>query len=536
MPGFGSATIRLLGIQSRWTATTGCASAAATSWSHASSQVACSAALQVAPHSRVTHQSGKSASSRRSSASSYGGSAVAGTLQLPGDEGGDRVAHQEVGAAQVAARLRSLQRLEVELAAEVVEEEEAVLRVRCEDARGVQAGGRDQAGDVDERPDVFLRRRRVHHDDAAAGLRDRRGSSGESWRRSTPAASSRRGRACSRADAGEPASKNASARAGSVQAMAGAGEEGGVTGRIGGLASARKGNASWIIDSTNRCRIGRRPRHRLRPAARARKPASRFAFARHSPSESSRSPRSPIQRSRAAAARRDVAGDAARRLHGRCARTAGAVAARSRALPDRRRPRAPQRRRRCRERPPASSCAAPTCCRRRRAATRRASCRSSCARARCAADPTSTPSAEGDVEFRRGGMVIRPTSSATTRPRTWRARTGHVVVSARRQRLQRPRTAAARSQRFEGFFRTPTYRFARTGAGGKASAIDFLDDQRAVATDATYTSCPVDGRRRRAGLDPQRATSCASTSRPTKASPTTPCCASTACRSWPRRC
>jgi LPS-assembly protein len=37
----------------------------------------------------------------------------------------------------------------------------------------------------------------------------------------------------------------------------------------------------------------------------------------------------------------------------------------------------------------------------------------------------------------------------------------------------------------------PTYRFARTGAGGKASLIEFLDDQRATATDATYSSCSV---------------------------------------------
>ena len=51
-------------------------------------------------------------------------------LELPGDEGGDRVAHQAVGAAQVAARLRRLQRLEIELAAEVVEEEKAVRPCR----------------------------------------------------------------------------------------------------------------------------------------------------------------------------------------------------------------------------------------------------------------------------------------------------------------------------------------------------------------------------------------------------------------------
>ena len=44
------------------------------------------------------------------------------------------------------------------------------------------------AGDVDERPHVLVRRRRVHDDDAAAARRDRRAGSGESWHRSTPAA------------------------------------------------------------------------------------------------------------------------------------------------------------------------------------------------------------------------------------------------------------------------------------------------------------------------------------------------------------
>jgi len=48
-------------------------------------------------------------------------------------------------------------------------------------------------------------------------------------------------------------------------------------------------------------------------------------------------------------------------------------------------------------------------------------------------------------------------------------------------------------QRFEGFFLNPTYHFARTGAGGVAQRIDFLDEQRAIATAATYTSCPADG-------------------------------------------
>ena len=70
MPGLGVATIRLRGIQSRCTATFGWARALATRRSQASAQVAASSRLQVTLHSRATHHSGKSASSRRSSASS----------------------------------------------------------------------------------------------------------------------------------------------------------------------------------------------------------------------------------------------------------------------------------------------------------------------------------------------------------------------------------------------------------------------------------------------------------------------------------
>ena len=48
-------------------------------------------------------------------------------------------------------------------------------------------------------------------------------------------------------------------------------------------------------------------------------------------------------------------------------------------------------------------------------------------------------------------------------------------------------------QRFEGFFLNPTYYFARTGAGGTAQRVDFLDEQRSIASVATYTSCTPDG-------------------------------------------
>ena len=49
-------------------------------------------------------------------------------------------------------------------------------------------------------------------------------------------------------------------------------------------------------------------------------------------------------------------------------------------------------------------------------------------------------------------------------------------------------------QRFEGFFLEPDLPLRRAPArAARAQRIDFLDEQRAVATGATYTSCPRDG-------------------------------------------
>ena len=100
--------------------------------------------------------------------------------------------------------------------------------------------------------------------------------------------------------------------------------------------------------------------------------------------------------------------------------------------------------------------------------------------------------AEGNAEFRRGGLVIRadrlsydqPTDLAIARGEVHISRDGNVYSGPELQ-LQ--------LQRFAGFFVNPVYFFGRAGAGGRAERVDFLDEQRSVATRATYTSCPADG-------------------------------------------
>jgi LPS-assembly protein len=102
--------------------------------------------------------------------------------------------------------------------------------------------------------------------------------------------------------------------------------------------------------------------------------------------------------------------------------------------------------------------------------------------------------AEGDVEFRRGNMVIHADQLSYDQAEDLARATGHVVVGRDGNVFSGPELQL-KVERFEGFFRMPTYRFARTGAGGKASIIEFIDDQRALARDATYSSCTAEDER-----------------------------------------
>ena len=100
--------------------------------------------------------------------------------------------------------------------------------------------------------------------------------------------------------------------------------------------------------------------------------------------------------------------------------------------------------------------------------------------------------AEGDVEFRRGNVVIRADRLSYDQKDDIARALGHVRVSQAGSLFSGPELQL-RVERFEGFFQSPAYHFSQTGAGGTASRIDFLDEHRAVATDATYSSCTIDG-------------------------------------------
>ena len=100
--------------------------------------------------------------------------------------------------------------------------------------------------------------------------------------------------------------------------------------------------------------------------------------------------------------------------------------------------------------------------------------------------------AEGNVEFRRGGLVIRADRLAYDSAQDLASASGKVRVSRDGARYSGPELQL-RVQRFEGYFLKPEFEFTQLGAGGRAERIDFLDGTRSRATHAEYTSCPRDG-------------------------------------------
>ena len=100
--------------------------------------------------------------------------------------------------------------------------------------------------------------------------------------------------------------------------------------------------------------------------------------------------------------------------------------------------------------------------------------------------------AEGDVEFRRGGLVIQADRLAYDTPLDLANARGHVRVSREGAVYSGPELEL-RVERFEGFFLQPEYEFLNFGTGGRADRINFLGNARSQASNATYTSCPRSG-------------------------------------------
>lgn len=100
--------------------------------------------------------------------------------------------------------------------------------------------------------------------------------------------------------------------------------------------------------------------------------------------------------------------------------------------------------------------------------------------------------AEGDVELRRGALVIRADRLAYDQPAD-RVRARGDVQIEREGAVYRGSELELALQRFEGWFLEPQFELPQRHAGGRAERIDFLGNQRSRALEASYTSCPRDG-------------------------------------------
>lgn len=100
--------------------------------------------------------------------------------------------------------------------------------------------------------------------------------------------------------------------------------------------------------------------------------------------------------------------------------------------------------------------------------------------------------AEGDVEFRRGGLVIRSDRLTYDSPQDLAKAKGQVRVALDGALYTGPELAL-QVQRLEGYFLQPQFEFLQLGSGGRADRVDFVGQSRVLASNANYTSCPREG-------------------------------------------
>ncbi len=100
--------------------------------------------------------------------------------------------------------------------------------------------------------------------------------------------------------------------------------------------------------------------------------------------------------------------------------------------------------------------------------------------------------AEGEVEFRRGSLVVRADRLAYDVPLDRANARGQVRIEQPGVVYSGPELEL-NVQRFEGSFQAPRFEFTKLKSGGSAARVDFLGPNLARAVNASYTSCPRDG-------------------------------------------
>lgn len=95
---------------------------------------------------------------------------------------------------------------------------------------------------------------------------------------------------------------------------------------------------------------------------------------------------------------------------------------------------------------------------------------------------------EGNAEVRRGPNAIRADRIEYYQPGDQVTSRGNVRINSGGNLFSGPELQL-KIDTFEGYFLTPTYRFLSNGGNGTAGRIDFIDANRLVARDATFTTC-----------------------------------------------
>lgn len=95
---------------------------------------------------------------------------------------------------------------------------------------------------------------------------------------------------------------------------------------------------------------------------------------------------------------------------------------------------------------------------------------------------------DGNAELRRGKSSIKADRIEFYQPDDTMTSRGKVRINSAGNQFEGTELKL-KIDTFEGYFLQPSYRFLINGGNGSASRIDFLDEQRLVATQATFTTC-----------------------------------------------
>ena len=95
---------------------------------------------------------------------------------------------------------------------------------------------------------------------------------------------------------------------------------------------------------------------------------------------------------------------------------------------------------------------------------------------------------EGRAELRRGDLVIKADRLEYDQPSDLARASGSVLINRAGNVYEGP-LLELKLDAFEGFFDQPRYYFFKNEAHGEADRVDFIDEQRALIHNATFTTC-----------------------------------------------